>query len=154
MPTTVFSLTATLWRSSRALAVAFAATACVTSTAQYYVPNPGSPRLSTNQMRDQADAMLRVECPRLLGDRQSAFAVAELVVDVESSGEVIRARIARSSGDQRMDEIFGALAAQLKLDPPKPPAGSVAGPLQGDLSVGYSCSPTAAVTSVELGKSK
>ncbi|MFN2397676.1 MAG: energy transducer TonB [Gemmatimonadaceae bacterium] len=153
MPTTVFTPTATLWRSSSALAVAFAA-ACITSTTQYYVPNTAMPRLTTNQMRDQADAMLRVECPRLLGDRQSAFAVAELVVDLEASGEVIRARVDRSSGDRRMDEIFGALAAQLKLDPPSPPAGNDVGPLQGDLSVGYSCSPTAAVTSVELGKSR
>lgn len=149
MKPTVFSPTEMRWPLSRALALTIAASAC-TSTSTFYVPSAGAERLSQNQLRDRADAMLSIECPRILGGRPSAFGVAEVVVDVDASGAVTRAKIAQSSGDRRADEIFGALAAQLKLDPPG--ASSAQGPLRGDLSIGYSCSPGAAVTSIELNK--
>jgi hypothetical protein len=54
--------------------------------------------------------------------------------------------IAHSSGDERMDEIFGGLAAQLKVDPPANVTGET---IPGTLKLGYSCSPTAGTITVE-----
>ena len=129
------------WSCSIALAVA----ACST-TQTYFVPSADQPRLTTDLMRDRGHNIVRAECPRLLGVRQTATGVAHIRVDVESDGEVRRAMIAHSSGDERMDEIFGGLAAQLKVDPPANVTGET---IPGTLKVGYSCSPTAGTITVE-----
>jgi TonB family protein len=129
------------WSCSVALVVV----AC-TTTQQYFLPADDQPRLTTDLMRDRGHNIVRAECPRLLGVRQTATGVAHIRVDVASDGAVRRAMIAHSSGDERMDEIFGGLAAQLKVDPPAN-AGSQTVP--GTLKLGYSCSPTAGTITVE-----
>ena len=125
--------------------IALAVAACST-TQQYFVPSEEQPRLTTDLMRDRGHNIVRAECPRLLGVRQTATGVAHIRVDVESDGEVRRAMIAHSSGDERMDEIFGGLAAQLKVDPPANMRGET---IPGTLEIGYSCSPTAGTITVE-----
>src|SRR5688572_30121961 len=125
--------------------VAVAVVAC-TTTQQYYLPSDDQPRLTTDLMRDRGHNIVRAECSRLLGVRQIATGVADIRVDVASDGSVRRAMIARSSGDERMDEIFGGLAAQLKVDPPADVRGET---IPGNLKVGYSCSPTAGTITVE-----
>jgi TonB family protein len=117
-----------------------------TTTQQYFTPSEDQPRLTTDLMRDRGHNIVRAECPRLLGVRETATGVAHIRVDVESDGEVRRAMIAHSSGDERMDEIFGGLAAQLKVDPPTNVRGET---IPGTLKIGYSCSPTAGTITVE-----
>lgn len=125
--------------------IAFAVVAC-TTTQQYFTPSEDQPRLTTDLMRDRGHNIVRAECPRLLGARKTVTGVAHIRVDVEADGEVRRAMIAHSSGDERMDEIFGGLAAQLKVDPPANVTGET---IAGTLQIGYSCSPTAGTITVE-----
>jgi TonB family protein len=125
--------------------LALAVAAC-TTTQQYYLPSEDQPRLTTDLMRDRGHNIVRAECPRLLGVRQGVTGVAHIRVDVAADGAVRRAMIAHSSGDERMDEIFGGLAAQLKVDPPAN-AGSETVP--GTLKLGYSCSPTTGTITIE-----
>ena len=129
------------WSCSLVLGVV----AC-TTTQQFYLPSDDQPRLTTDLMRDRGHNIVRAECPRLLGVRQSVTGVAHIKVDVGADGAVRRASIAHSSGDERMDEIFGGMAAQLKVDPPAN-AGSTTIP--GTVKLGYSCSPTAGTITVE-----
>ena len=133
---------ATRWRWCSLVAVA----AACTTTQQYYLPSEDQPRLTTDLMRDRGHNIVRAECPRLLGVRQGVTGVAHIRVDVAADGAVRRATIAHSSGDERMDEIFGGLAAQLKVDPPAA-AGSETVP--GTLKLGYSCSPTTGTITIE-----
>jgi TonB family protein len=132
-------------RGALALAVAVAA-ACVSSTTKYYVPSAGEDRLSTDEVRERADELLRVECPRLLGGTTAATGAARLTVDVGADGAVTRARVRSSAGDQRVDDIFGALAARLQVDPPE------RGPRAARITMGYSCAPNEAVTTVQLNQ--
>ena len=139
---TASTRTAMRWWS---YSVALVIVAC-TTTQQYFTPSDDQPRLTTALMRDRGHNIVRAECPRLLGVRQTATGVAHIRVDVESDGEVRRAMIAHSSGDERMDEIFGGLAAQLKVDPPANVRGET---IPGTLKIGYSCSPTEGTITVE-----
>jgi hypothetical protein len=129
------------WSCSLALAVV----ACTTRQ-QYYLPSEDQPRLTTDLMRDRGHNIVRAECSRLLGVRQMATGVAHIRLDVGADGAVRRAMIAHSSGDERMDEIFGGLAAQLKVDPPADVRGET---IPGTLKLGYSCSPTAGTITIE-----
>jgi TonB family protein len=142
MKGTASTRTAMRWWSC---SVALAVVAC-TTTQQYFTPSDDQPRLTTDLMRDRGHNIVRAECPRLLGVRQTATGVAHIRVDVESDGEVRRAMIAHSSGDERMDEIFGGLAAQLKVDPPANVQGET---IPGTLKLGFSCSPTEGTITVE-----
>src|SRR5688572_14972558 len=128
------------WSCSLALVAA------CTTTQQYFLPSDDQPRMTTDLMRDRGHNIVRAECSRLLGVRQAVTGVATIRVDVGTDGAVRRAMIAHSSGDERMDEIFGGLAAQLKVDPP---ANAGSETLPGTLKLGYSCSPTAGTITVE-----
>ena len=142
MRATVSTRTAMRWWSC---SIALVGVAC-TTTQRYYLPSEDQPRLSVDLMRDRGHNIVRAECPRLLGAHAEVTGVASIRVDVEADGDVRRAMIAQSSGDERMDEIFGGLAAQLKVDPP----GNVSGEtIPGSLKLGYSCSPTAGTITIE-----
>ncbi|MGH7718331.1 MAG: hypothetical protein ACREON_05745 [Gemmatimonadaceae bacterium] len=117
-----------------------------TSTTKYYVPTAGQQRISQHQLRERLDALLRVECPRLMGQSRAAAGDADFTLEVAGTGEVARASLDRGTGDARVDDIFGGLVAELRFDPP-----AAAAPVaRARMNVGYSCSPTAAVSTVEL----
>lgn len=148
--------TATRWPFSdgaRALARAGTVVAlllvagCVTRTTTYYVPTPGEARLSVDDLRDQSDRMLGVECPRLMQAAHDSAAVGEatIALDVARSGDVVRAAIDHSSGDAQLDRIFGALAARLHLEAASPPKADTSRAL---IHVGYACGPNTAATTV------
>jgi hypothetical protein len=119
-------------------------------------------------MRARADAMLPVECPRVVHGKNSVFAATDVMVDVDSTGAVQRAEIERGSGDATLDDIFGALAAQLQLQPPsarRPSAAAVAAaqsdqptaPLRAPLDrrrliVSYACASDAGSVALQLEK--
>ncbi|HET7459527.1 MAG TPA: TonB family protein [Gemmatimonadaceae bacterium] len=120
----------------------------MTQTSSYFVPTPGQSRLSTDDARDQIDAVLRAECPRLLQE-QKPTRTANVAVELDRTGDVQRARITQPSGDERMDEVFGAVAARLHFQPPA--AADVKNDsAPGRLRMGYSCAKDAAVGTIEI----
>ena len=148
MPATASTPTSMRWWSSSALLPLLAA-ACMTSSQNYYVPSDGEPRLNTHALRDQADRILTVECPRLMSDG-SPSGEAEIVVDVAPGGQVSRARVAKSAGDEQVDQYFGALAARLEFDP-----GTVGGEATTTrVYMGYSCSPGIATSTVRVAQQR
>ena len=146
MRATGFSRTATRWRSFSCVVIAAWVAGCTVSTTKFYVPSRGQSRLSLEQLRTRAGALLAVECPRLLAGRPSAFGETDFTIDLNTDGSALRAHVDRSSGDARIDDIFGALAAQLQLDRPST-TDHAAHPRIG---IGYSCSATEAEATVQL----
>lgn len=135
-------------RGLRALgpALLLAAAGCVTTTTTTYLPTAGQPRMSTDDARDEIDALLRAECPRLVQAGKPS-GEARVSVDVDGSGNVSSARLQTSSGDEQMDRIFGGSAARLHFTT----AGESTSPTTtGRLRMGWSCSGDAAVTTLQL----
>ena len=120
------------WCSALALAAA------CTSTTRYYVPTEGEPRLTPSEVRDQSDALLSTQCPRLMGSNRFATGEARIMTELDRSGAVQKAQVTRSSGDEAMDAIFGALIARLQVDPPSGMEGDRG---QHPIYIGYSCAP-------------
>ena len=135
MPSTDFIRLATRWSLCSAIVVV---TVGCTTTTRYYVPTAGEPRLTPNEVRDQGEPLLSIQCPRLLDGGRSATGQARIMTELDRSGAVQRARVTRSSGDKTMDDIFGALIARLKVDPPTGMTKDVG---EHPIYIGYSCSP-------------
>ncbi|HVE80345.1 MAG TPA: hypothetical protein VNA89_15880 [Gemmatimonadaceae bacterium] len=111
----------------------------MTRTTTYYTPTAGAARLSPDQFRDEGDRYVGALCHRLLGGGESAGGEAELVLEVDrGSGEVARARLARSSGDAQMDDILGQLASRLRFAPAAEAEGGGGGG-EARVGVGYAC---------------
>jgi TonB family protein len=153
MPATDSIRTATRWSSSettrRALGAALlllAGAGCVTTTTTAYVPTPGQPHLTTDDARDEIDALLRAECPRLVKAGKPS-GETRVSVDVDGSGNVSGARLQTSSGDEQMDKIFGGTAARLHFQTSGESSGATT---SGRLRMGWSCSGDAAVTTIQL----
>ena len=147
MPATGSIRTAMPWRFSSIAAAALLA-ACVTSTSRYYTPTAGDPRLSQDDFRDESDRLLRVECPRLMGTSGGASGQARIRLLLDRSGAAQRAEFARSSGDERLDTVWGGLAARLKFDPQSQQRSDLEPII---VTVGYSCSANGtAVTTLQL----
>ena len=122
------------WSSCSALLII----AACTTTTSYYVPSEGDSRLTPSAVRDQGEPLLETQCPRLLNGGRFATGQARIITELDRSGAVRRARITRSSGDQAMDDIFGALIARLQVDPPTGMTGETG---EHPIYIGYSCAP-------------
>ncbi len=136
--------TATRWSCCNAVAIALLAAAC-SQTTRYFVPSAGDERLTVEGGRDQLDELLKVECPRLMQEGKEVSKEARIMVDVSGAGAVLRSSIARSSGDERVDSMVGAVSAKLQFDPPSTGTSGV-----GELRMGYACTATSAVTTLRL----
>lgn len=133
------------WRWSSILTVLLLA-GCVSAVSTYYIPTEGQPRLDTNDLRDRADFFLRAECPRLMAaGRTGGEALIKLTL--ARGGEVTRAEVTRSSGDEGIDGIFGPLAAQLELTPPPDMRGDE---MTVRMGMGFACSATTAAATVRF----
>ena len=157
--------TAMRWLSySRMVAISLM-TACVLGTTRFYTPRAAEARMSLDQMREHADVMLPIECPRVVHGKNSVFAATDIMLDVDSTGAVQRAEIEHGSGDATLDDVFGALAAQLQLQPPpasrrpsaaaaqadQPPTPPPPAPLERRrLTVSYACAADAGSVAVQL----
>ena len=130
-----------LWYSAALLAVG----AGCRQTTIYYTPTPGESRLTQDEVRDQSDDFLKIECPRLMGSEKSATGEARVRVYYDKTGSVQKAQILRTTGDKQVDTVWGALVARLKFD---------AQPGQTDdlkpaiITLGYSCAPNVAITTL------
>jgi outer membrane biosynthesis protein TonB len=147
MPGTGSIRMAMRWSWSRTLLIAAlvpALTGCMTSTAKYYVPTAGDTRLDENELRSEAEQLLRVECDRLKGGKTSVSGEGTFVLDVASTGSVQRVKVSKSTGDAALDDIFGALSARLDVEPLQPKAGSIR------MRASYFCEPDKAITTIEM----
>ena len=138
------------WRWCRRLAALLLLASCTVGPRRAYVPTPALPRLSPDKLREQALALLHIECPRLLGSHRTAFGTTVLWIDLDASGAAALATLERSSGDAKIDDIFGALAAELMVHPTATPT-TASGLTRRSLTMGYACAPSTADASVELG---
>lgn len=137
---------ATRWRWCSA-ALLIAATGCLNRTTTYYTPTAGEPRLSQDEVRDQSDEVLKIECSRLMGTNKSATGEARIRVEYDKTGAVQRAEITRASNDTAIDTMWGALAARLKFDAQ---AGQTDDLTAAMLTFGYSCAPNIAITTLQI----
>lgn len=143
----------TRWPSSRRLSLAVAAGAalalgaCVHSVAKYYTPSEGESRMTATDLRDQADQLLSVECQRLLKSDSAANGAAQYLVEVDRGGAVSRAELKRSSGDAKIDDIFGAMAARLQFEPPQ---NMKKDHDDARVEIGYDCAPNVAVSTFRV----
>lgn len=133
---------ATQWRFSRT-ALLLALAGCMTSSQRSFLPDPNSVRLSPDDWRTRATALLEAECPRLMGSGRSALGEAGFEVMLGPGGTVREAVLTRPSNDERIDQMFGGLTAQLVF-------ASASGGDRAPVTAGYSCAPNAAVATLEL----
>ncbi|HEU4643320.1 MAG TPA: hypothetical protein VFS44_12770 [Gemmatimonadaceae bacterium] len=127
---------------------------CVHTVTRYYVPTEGAARIGLDQLRSQADAILHLECPRLLRGRAAMYGEADLALDLDARGDVQRVHLVRGSSSARLDDVLGALAAQLHLAPPAPPAPPGGGPASMAMAAGYSCAATATAMTIRLARAR
>jgi hypothetical protein len=111
-------------------------TAC---TRLVFTPSPGWSRLTPGGLRDEGDAQLRSECPRLINRRPTGEASLSLTLD--TGGAVTQAVINRGTGDARVDDILGRLAVRLEFEPV---SGSPSAGQTVSATIGYSCAPSGA----------
>lgn len=139
---------ATRWRCcSRGASIAGAlavGAACTTQVTRFYLPGGEQPRAGVEAIRHRLNALLAIECPRLLAGRMLADGAATLRLTVDTTGEVRRVELRRATGDARLDDIIGGVVADLTL-PPVPERTERTAVVQ------YSCSNTAAVATIDLG---
>lgn len=122
------------------LALGLLAAACSRPT--YTAPYQAA-RLNTGGIRDVSEEQLRAECDRLIATKTPPTGEASLIIQVAPDGKVTTAKITRSSGDQRVDDIFGQAAARLQFDP-------MPGEATARIKMGWSCSPGNAVTTMTV----
>jgi hypothetical protein len=120
--------------------------ACVTTSQSSFLPDPNSPRITPDEWRDRASALLANECPRLMGEGAMALGEAGFSLIVGPNGVVREALLTRSSGDATVDAMFGGLAAQLQF-------ADVRGGNRALITAGYSCGRNASVATLELNTS-
>ena len=132
------------WFSAAALMVALTLGGCVQSTARFYIATAGDTRLDENELRVEADRMLRIECDRLKGGKTSVSGEGTYVLEVAASGVVERVKLTKSTGDATLDDIFGALSARLSFEPAEPKAGGIR------MRASYFCEPDKAITTIEM----
>lgn len=147
MPGTGSIPTGMRWRCCSFGALLLVTAGCVTRTTTYFTPTAGEARLDQDELRDESDDFLSIECPRLMGGGTSATGQARIRVHYDRTGAVQRAEITRASGDDQIDAVWGALAARLQFQP----QGEQTEDLRpGILVFGYSCAPGIATTTLQL----
>ena len=127
-----------------AAAALVALAACTTQITRAFTPDPNAERMSLADAQDNLDRFVRMECPRLMQEKRDN-AEARISVAVDGSGAVQRATFSKLTGDERMDSMFGGIAAQMKFAPA--PDGKE---FTGRMRVGYACSPTVSTATIQL----
>ena len=123
------------------------ATSACTRTSTFYVPTAGETRLNQDDFRDESDQILSVECPRLMGTSDFASGEARARIQVDKSGAVQRVQFTRPSMDERMNTVWGALAARLQFDPQEGQTDELRTSM---MTIGYSCGKGTALTTLQL----
>jgi len=139
MPDTVSIRMATRWLScSLLLAVA----AC--GARQVYTAPQTEDRIDENELRTQADAAVRVNCPRLQGKAIAVNGDATYTLSIAADGRVQSAKLNSSFGDQMLDDTIGRLLARTNFESAQQKAGSLR------VNAGYACGPMAKVATFDF----
>lgn len=131
------------WRScERAFVacIALMAVACVSTVTRYYVPDAHNPQFDFASATATLDRYVRVQCPAILAAKKPVGGTAGAMIQTDTSGAVTRAELTRSSGDAVLDDLFGTVAAQLKVDSLRAAGQPTA---TRRLYLGYHCAPEA-----------
>lgn len=139
MPDTVSIRTAMRWLSCSLLV---AAAAC--GARQVYTAPQTDDRIDENELRTQADAAVRVNCPRLQGKSIATSGDATYALTIAADGRVEIATLTTSFGDQMLDDTIGRLLARTNFEPAVRQAGALR------VNVGYSCGPMAKVATFDF----
>ena len=134
-------------RSVGTLAAVLLFAACVSTVTRYYLPDAHNPRFDTDGATQMLDQYLRVQCPDRIAAKKAESGDASLTILTDTSGAVTRAELVKSTGDDMLDGLFGTVAAQLKVDSLRATANPIA---TRTLHLGFSCSSTAAVATLEV----
>jgi TonB family protein len=105
-----------------------------------YTADGTLPRLDTDEARRELETALQSECPRLAS--RGGTGEARLLLDLASDNTVSRARISKSSGDERVDAAFGSTAARMHFERPASNSGAI--------RMGYSCTTDAVVVTIQV----
>jgi hypothetical protein len=119
---------------------------CWSRATDSYKPTEGQERLSVDEARLKLDEMLRAECPRLRQEGRLASGEGEIKVDVDRDGHVQQAWVSRTAGDQKIDDMFAAVAAALEFESPSNMKGDTG---TGRVKFGYACGANSAVATLE-----
>jgi hypothetical protein len=117
------------------------------SSSTYYLPTEGQPRLNQDEFRDASDQILSVECPRLMGSSDYATGEARARLYIDRSGAVQKIEFTRPSKDDRMNTVWGGLAARLQFDPQEGQKEDLRAAM---MTIGYSCGKGTALTTLQL----
>lgn len=104
---------ATRWSLSKALGMTALLAACVSTVTHYYVPDAHNPQFDFAGATATLDRYVRVQCPALVAPQ---LGVAYATIQVDTRGAVTRAEVTRSTMDKVLDDLFGTVVAQLKVD--------------------------------------
>jgi len=152
MPGTASSRMGMPWPSCRlAPAAILMLGGCALHAPRHYLAAGGSQRLSPSELREGVALMMYVECPRLERDGRAPAGSTVMTLEVGDMGQVARATLARGSGDSRIDDLIGSLAAELRLDDGDGISGERKVELR-QLRVEYLCVSSSALAAVELAK--
>jgi hypothetical protein len=135
--------TATPWRFCSVILVLAVLGGCVTRSQRSYLPDPRAARLTPDDWRERASTLLEAECPRVMGTGTAALGEAGFTVVLGANGAVREAILTRSSGDERIDALFGGLTAQLRFS--RSSDGD-----RAPIVAGYSCARNASAATLEL----
>ena len=128
-------------------ALGMTAIACVHTITRYYLPDEHNPRFDADRATQVLDSYLQVQCPQRIANKKPQSGDARLTLLTDTSGSVMRAELVSSTGDDMLDGLFGTIAAQLKVDSLRATSNAAA---ERKLHVGFSCSDSAAVSTLEL----
>jgi TonB family protein len=120
---------------------------CVSTVTRYYLPDTRNPRFDTDGATQTLDQYLRVQCPDRIAAKKSESGEVRITILTDTTGSVTRAELVKGTGDDVLDGLFGTVAAQLKVDSLRATTKPVA---TRTLQMGYSCSSTAAVATLEV----
>jgi TonB family protein len=129
------------------LVLAASLAACVHTVTVYYLPDGHNPRFDLDDAAQVLDQYLGIQCPDLMAAKKPETGDVRLTILTDTSGAVTRAELMKSSGDEKLDGLFGSVAAQLKVDSLRAPAKRVA---THRLHMGYSCAPNAPAATLEV----
>jgi hypothetical protein len=100
-----------------ALTVALAlAAGCVTTTTRAFLPSPQNPIYTVAKAEPVLSEYLRLQCAPLRKAQRPDSGTARFVVDIDTLGFATRAELARGTGDETLDGVFGTVAAQLTFE--------------------------------------
>jgi hypothetical protein len=137
----------TLFTAGALAMMSAAGAAACTRTSTYYVPTAGETRLNQDDFRDESDRILSVECPRLMGTNDFATGEARARIQIDKSGAVQRVQFTRPSNDERINTVWGALAARLQFDPQEGQSEDLRTSM---ITIGYSCGKGTALTTLQI----